>query len=195
MTLKEINNKLKSTLKPSRYRHSVSVAETAAQLAEIYGVNREKAYLAGLVHDCAKNYSKEELMQLADDFSIKIDDISRESWGLIHGFVGAELAVREYEIDDKEIYDAIYYHTVGKADMPVLTKIIYLADGIEPLRNYDGVNEIRLIGKQNIDKAVVLYTDATIKHVINRGFLLHPAAVETRNFYVQKLSAKSKYTE
>jgi len=195
MTLKEINDKLKSTLKPSRYRHSVSVAETAAKLAGIYGADKEKAYLAGLVHDCAKNYSKEELLELADAFSVETDDISKESWGLIHGFVGAELAMREYGIDDKEIYDAIYYHTIGMADMPILTKIIYLADGIEPLRSYEGVNEIRLVSEHNIDKAVVMYTNATIKHVINRGFLLHPAAVETRNFYVQKLSEKNKDTE
>ena len=184
MTLGEINKKLKNSLKPSRYRHSVSVAETSAKLAEIYGADKEKAYLAGLVHDCAKNYTKEELFDFAKAFSIEIDEVSANSWGLVHGFVGAELAAREYEIDDKEIYDAIYYHTIGKADMPLLTKIIYLADGIEPMRNYAGVDEIRMVSKTNLYKALVMYTDATIKYVLKRGFLLHPAAIRQTGYNI-----------
>jgi len=192
MTLREINDKLKSSLKPSRYRHSVSVAKTAERLADIYGADKEKAYLAGLVHDCAKNYPMEELFSMAKEFSLEIDEISKSSWGLVHGYVGAQVAKRDYEIDDSEIYDAIYYHTIGKADMPLLTKIIYLADGIEPLRTYEGVKEIRLVSEKNIDKAVLMYTNATIRHVINRGFLLHPAAVETRNFYIQKQSRQKQ---
>lgn len=188
MTLNEINNKLKSTLKPQRYRHSVSVAETAKELAVLYGADEEKAYFAGLVHDCAKNYSREELFELSLKYSIELDDISKTSWGLIHGYVGAELAKHEYGICDKDIYDAIYYHTIGKADMPLLTEIIYLADGIEPMRNYAGVDEIRMVSQTNLYKALVMYTDATIKYVLKRGFLLHPAAIETRNFYLDKLS-------
>ena len=104
MTLNEINNKLKSTLKPQRYRHSVSVAETAKELAVLYGADEEKAYFAGLVHDCAKNYSKEELFELSLKYSIELDDVSKTSWGLIHGYVGAELAKHEYGICDKDIY-------------------------------------------------------------------------------------------
>lgn len=191
MTLKEINDKLKISLKPQRYRHSVSVAETAVHLAELYGADADKAYLAGLVHDCAKNCSKDELFELADRYSLEIDEVSGVSWGLLHGFVGAELARHEYGISDDEIYDAVYYHTIGRADMPLLTEIIYLADGIEPLRNYPGVDEIRKASEENLHKAVVMYTDATVKYVLKRGFLLHPAAIETRNFYIGKLSVNN----
>ena len=189
MTLMEINDKLKATLKPPRYRHSVSVAKTAAHLAELYGADADKAYLAGLVHDCAKNCSKDELFELMERFSLEFDEVSKVSWGLLHGFVGAELAKREYEISDS---GAIYYHTIGKADMPLLTEIIYLADGIEPLRNYSGVDEIRKVSENNLHKAVVMYTDATVKYVLKRGFLLHPAAIETRNFYIGKISGEDR---
>lgn len=186
MNLKEIDEKLKKSLRSDRYLHSLSVAKTACRLAEIFGADRDKAYLAGILHDCAKNYSKEELFKLADEFSLEIDKISSESWGLIHGFVGAELAKSGYGVYDDEIYDAIYYHTIGKADMPLLTEIIYLADGIEPLRDYPGVEQIRITAEKDLHRAVLMYTDMTIGYVIKRGLLLHPSAVETRNFYLEK---------
>lgn len=184
MTTDEMKQELKRTLKPERYTHSLAVAETAVMLSEIYGADCRKAYLAGLLHDCAKGFGKEELYAELKRYHISADEVSLGSPGLLHGFVGAEVAKNVYGVDDKEIYDAIYYHTVGKADMPLLTKIIYLADGIEPGRIYDGVDRVRLEAVKNIDRAVVMYTDSTIKYVLERGGLLHPSAVETRNYYL-----------
>lgn len=188
MTLEEIKERLKSTLKPQRYAHSLSVADTAVKLAEKYGADADKAYLAGILHDCAKNYSDAELFELLDKYNIEPDYVCRRSAALLHGFVGAEIARDIYGIDDAQIYDAIYYHTIGKADMPLLTEIIYLADGIEPLRNYPSADIIRAEAQKDLHRAVLMYTEANIKFVLEKGALLHPAAVETRNFYLEKTS-------
>ncbi len=184
MTIDEIKYALKKKLKPERYTHSLAVADMAVKLSEIYGADCQKAYLAGLLHDCAKGYAKDDLFDKLAEYHIAVDEVSLKSYGLLHGFVGAEEAKAVYGIDDEEIYDAIYYHTVGKTAMPLLTKIIYLADGIEPGRIYEGVEAVRIEAVKNIDKAVVMYTDSTIKYVLERGRLLHPSAVETRNYYL-----------
>lgn len=79
------------------------------------------------------------MFSLCEKYAIKLDEVTKKQVGLIHAFLGAEIAKDLFGIDDDEIYDAIFYHTVGKPDMSLLTKIIYIADAIEPLRNYDGV--------------------------------------------------------
>lgn len=186
MIPESVKTELKIRLKPQRYLHCVSVAQTAAALAAKYGANERKAYLAGILHDCAKNHTDSELFSLAAEYGIELDEVCKKSPGLLHAFVGAQEARRIYGVCDLEIYDAIYRHTIGGADMPILSEIIYLADGIEPLRSYEGVDEIRRAARESLHRAVVMYTDATVEYVIKRGLLLHPAAVETRNFYLGK---------
>jgi len=186
MTIDEISLKLKNNLTEKRYNHSLGVMQSAVELARHYGADVHKTQLAGLLHDCAKNYSHSEMLDLCEKYSVVIDDISKASPGLIHGFLGAEMAKKDYGIDDPEIYDAIYYHTIGKPDMSLITKIIYIADGIEPGRTYDGVEKIRDIVFEDIDRALVLQIDYTINSVINRGRLIHTNTIDTRNFYLIK---------
>ena len=188
MTIEQITEKLKATLKPNRFEHSISVAHTAVHLAKIYGADADKAYLAGLLHDCAKNMSSKEHLEYIEKHSILLSDDELKSPGLLHSFVGAYLAREVYGVDDAEIFDAIYYHTIGKKEMPVLTKIIYLADGIEPLRSYPGADDIRAMADKDIDRAVVMYTDTTMIYVISKWEYMHPSAVETRNYYIRKIS-------
>ncbi len=187
MTIDEIRLKLKDALTEKRYIHSIGVMNTAIELAKHYGADLEKTSIAALLHDCAKNYSHSEMFELCEKYNIVIDDISKSSPGLIHGFLGAAMAKKDYGITDPEIYDAIYYHTVGKPDMSLITKIIYIADGIEPGRTYDGVERIREIVFEDIDRALVLQIDYTIHSVINRGGLIHTNTIDTRNFYLKKL--------
>ena len=189
MTINEMTAKLKGSLLEKRYIHSLGVMECAVELAKKYGADQEKAAVAGLLHDCAKNYSKEDMYTLCREYGIELDDVMKNSSGLIHGLLGAEVAKREYGIDDPEIYDAIYYHTVGKPDMSLLTQIIYIADGIEVNRHYDGVDRIRSLAEEDLDKALILQIDYTIKSVISKGGLLHTNTIDTRNWYLSKLNS------
>lgn len=186
MTVDEMKSKLSQMLIEKRYNHSIGVMETAEELARFHGADVEKARIAGLLHDCAKNYSTQEMFELCDKYNLKLDYITRKQTGLIHGFLGAEVAKDIFGIDDEEIYDAIFYHTVGKPDMPLLTKIIYIADLIEPSRHYEGLDILRKLAYDNIDKALVYQIDMTIKSVLKKGTLLHTNTIDTRNFYLSR---------
>ena len=146
----------------------------------------EKARIAGLLHDCAKNYSTQEMFALCDKYNLKLDYITQKQTGLIHGFLGAEVARDIFGIDDEEIYDAIYYHTVGKPDMAILTKIIYIADSIEKNRHYEGVEELRALAYEDLDKALVMQIDNTVRSVLRKRTLLHTNTIDTRNYYLEK---------
>lgn len=189
MTIDQMTAKLKGSLLEKRFIHSLGVMECAKRLAQLYGADIEKAAVAGLLHDCAKNYSKDDMFALCEKYGIELDEVMKKSSGLIHGLLGAEVAKREYGIDDEDIYDAIYYHTVGKPDMSLLTQIIYIADGIEVNRHYDGVDRIRSLAEEDLDKALILQIDYTIKSVISKGGLLHTNTIDTRNWYLAKMQA------
>ena len=165
-----MESKLKGMLLEKRYRHSVNVMETAVKMAEFYNADVEKARVAGLLHDCAKNYSTAQMLELCNLYGIELDSVSKAQPGLIHAFLGAEVAKREFGIDDDDIYDAIYYHTVGKPAM----------------RTYEGVDTLREIAFHDIDKAIIYQMDMTIKQVIKKGTLLHPGTVNTRNYYISR---------
>ena len=182
--MNEIISSLKQRLKPSRFENSMGVAETARSLALIYGEDTDKAYLAGILHDCAKCFSEEELRRKILQYGIQLDEISAKSPQLWHSFVGAYEAREIYGIDDQDIFDAIYYHTIGKAAMSKLCSIIYLADAIEPARDYPGAEALRITAQKSLDTAVLEYTEQSIKFVLDKGALLHPNAVSLRNYYI-----------
>lgn len=186
MTIEQMTDKLRAVLEPRRFRHSLNVMETAVKLAEHHGADVEKARLAGLLHDCAKNYPTSELYALCEKFGIPLDETEKKEAGLIHGLVGAHLLKPEYGVDDCEIFDAVYYHTIGKPNMPLLTKIIFIADCIEPLRSAPWVDDIRAAVYDDIDKALIIQLDNTIRCVLQKGTLLHTSTVVTRNFYIEQ---------
>ncbi len=184
MTPEEIKTKLGNILKPSRYRHSLSVADTAAELARRYGADPHKAYLAGLLHDCAKCYGEDELKSKIRYYGIDLDTQTFNSVQLLHSFVGAYEAKELYGADDA-IFDAIYYHTIGKAAMPLLTAIVYLADAIEPLRDYPDAEGIRRMAEVSLEKAIHMYTNATVSYVKSKGGYVHPNAYKVIDYYSQ----------
>lgn len=186
MNIEQMTDKLKGILIPERFNHSICVMESAVLLAERYGADVEKARIAGLLHDCAKNYSHDELYDICDRYGIILDDVTRNEPGLLHPIAGACILKDEYGVDDGEIYDAVYYHTVGKPDMPLLTKIIFIADCIEPSRESGWADEVRAVVYDDIDKALLIQLDNTIKSVLKKGTLLHTNTVNTRNFYVKQ---------
>ena len=185
LTIENIIENLKATLEEERFEHSIGVMEMAVKLAKLYGADEKKAELAGLLHDLAKNIPYDDMYKMCEDFGIELDEIIMKQPGLVHAFLGAYLAKRDYGIDD-EIYDAIYYHTVGKPNMSLLTKIIYISDSIEKNRNYDGVEELRNLAFEDLDRALVVQIDNTIRSVLKKRTLLHTNTIDTRNYYLEK---------
>ncbi len=184
MTETEIKTLLKERLKPSRYEHTISVANTAKHLAKVHGADEKKAYLAGLLHDCAKCMTIDELKEKVIMYNINLDYVSLSSPQLLHSYVGAYEAKHTYGVDDEEIFDAIYHHTTGKAAMSKLCAIVYLADAIEPLRIFPEVDKIRATAEHALERAVFMYSEASIRFVLKKGNLLHPNTVDTRNYYI-----------
>ncbi|QZY57080.1 bis(5'-nucleosyl)-tetraphosphatase (symmetrical) YqeK [Crassaminicella profunda] len=182
LQINEIKKILKSKLKEKRYLHSLGVQKTAENLAKIHNGPVTEASIAGLVHDCAKNLSNEELLNYAKQFGILIDGVTKFQPGLLHGAVGAEVAKREFFIEDDEILNAIHFHTTGKENMTLLEKIIYLADYIEPNRNFNGVEILREVALSDLDKAILMAFNNTIKYVVIKGELLHPTTILARNY-------------
>lgn len=182
MTKAEITEWLKEKTNPSLYRHSTATREFAAELADIYHVDRQKAMLAGLLHDCAKRMSHAELLVHARRWRIQLDQIRLAQPGLLHAPVGAKLAHTELGITDGEILDAIAVHNTGSENMSRLGKVLYLADASEPNRDYPSVQHIRELALGgDLNRALLATMDMKIRHVLDRELMLHPMSVEARN--------------
>ncbi len=185
-SLSYMERHVQEMLTEKRYRHALGVQKTAIKLAEQYDVSIEKASIAGLIHDCAKDLSFDQLLKQAAQFDIIMDDLTKYQPELLHGVVGAALAKELFEIEDHEIIDAVKYHTTGRHNMTKLDKIIYLADFIEPSRNFDGIDPLRKIAFSNLDEAILMALEHTIYYVITKGKLLHVDTIHARNFLLLK---------
>ncbi len=190
MTYAEMDIKLKSILRPDRYEHSKGVEMTAVELAKNLGEDVEKARIAGLLHDLAKNMDQgraEKIISVLD-----VDEGIMENPGLWHGPVGAALLKEEYGVDNEEIYNAVFYHTVGRKNMSLLEKIIYVADLIEPGRDVylDWSAPCREMAKKNIDEALVMITEKSINSLFKRKMTIHPSTLDVRNEALRRIKTK-----
>ncbi len=149
------------------------VADEAKRLAEKYGGNTEKAYLAGLLHDITKNSDRDEHLQIFNQFGIMLSDIEKNAEKLWHAMSGAAYVEHILKIDDKEIISAIRYHTTAKADMTLLEKIIYLADFTSADRDYDDVSVIRQYVNESLDKAFIYALQYSICDLVNNKKCVH----------------------
>jgi predicted HD superfamily hydrolase involved in NAD metabolism len=184
---------MRAMLGRNLYRHSLGVAEAAAELAERFGADPRKAYLAGLLHDYAKSYSRQDLRRKARRLGLTLDRITARHEKLLHAPVGAALLVSELKISDPDIIRAVYYHTTGRSRMTLLEKVVYLADYIAEGRDYEGVAEIRQIAEKDLDRALLASVDHAIQSVLARRLLLHPCSVAFRNSLLEELQdRKSK---
>ena len=186
MELSDIQKDLKNSLSSKRFHHSAGVAQTAAHLAEKYGADREKAYLAGWVHDCAKEMTLPKMQELAKKGGITGDIPLLSSRALLHGPAGSILIETKYGIKDEEIKSAVYYHTTGHINMTLLEKIIFLADYIEPSRDFPGVNTLRHLAEKNLDEALLAAYDSTISHLLEQKAYIYNLTFMGRNDLILK---------
>ena len=173
---------LSSRLKPSRFRHSLGVADTAAFLADRFGVDVEQARLAGLLHDCAREFPNDAMIAEAERRHIAYGPVERAMPLLLHAYLGA-VRVREcYDVEDDAICQAIYRHTVGGSQMTRLDKIVWFADMIEPNREYPEVELLRKLSrKASLDEMLLVGLTESIKFVCQKGTMLHPSTIAARN--------------
>ena len=173
----QMQEKLRSSLNKKRYEHSIGTLRCALSLAARWGVNKEQARLAALLHDCARLPNK-ELLALSEKYGIAADGFDLETPSLLHDRVGAALARDAYGVEDTAVLDAICSHQLCRKDMTKLDKVIYLADKVEPTRDYPGVETLRALAWQDLDKAVLACMDSVYAHLAREGKPINPRGKE-----------------
>ena len=169
-----------SYLKHKRIPHVLGTEQEAIRLAERYGADVEKARVAALLHDCTKKLDMESQLALCDHYGIQLDELEQVSLKLLHSKTGAALARDVFGVDE-EIYNAIWWHTTGHANMTLLEKIIYLADYIEPSREFPGVDKLRSVCYKDLNEGLLLGLEMTIREMTDMGNPVHRATLEARD--------------
>ena len=169
-----------SYLKHQRIPHVLGTEQEAIRLAERYGADVEKARVAALLHDCTKRLDMEEQLALCRQYGIQLDELEQRALKLLHAKTGAAIAREVFGVDD-EIYRAIWWHTTGHAGMTLLEKVMYLADYIEPSRDFPGVEELRRVCYEDLDQGLLLGLEMTIQEMTAMGNPVHRATVEARD--------------
>jgi predicted HD superfamily hydrolase involved in NAD metabolism len=178
---------IKARLSDKRYNHSLQVAEVARDMAERYGVDPNKAYLTGLLHDYAKGIPAPELLDIAVANHLLEDEVDRLVPDLLHAPVGAYLLQSQMAIGDNEILQAVKNHTLGALNMSDLDKIIYLADMIEPGRDFPGLERLKCLAWRNLEEGMLFGLESTIKYCLDEHRILHPLTVKVRNHFLRKV--------
>lgn len=179
----EILKWLKNNLNEKRYLHSIGTAQCAKDLAKKFNLNEEEAYLAGLLHDCAKCFSNEKLLDIIEKH-LSIEDDEKMNPKTLHAPVSAYIAKTEFQIDNESILSSIRWHTLGKIEMTNFEKIIFLADKIETkTRSKDYVKDIwdALEQKDGLNKAMYICYKETIKSLVNRDLRICPTTIDIYN--------------
>ena len=171
MTCEEAQKMVKRRLSKKRYEHTKNVKKMAVRLAKRWGADPEKAALAALLHDAAKELPREQLLQIFLENAIIANNAALRPVPVWHGVAAAILAETEWGVEDEEVLSAIACHTTGKPDMSLLDKIIYLADMTSAERDWPGVEKLRKLQMQNLDLAVCRALEQSVAFVREKG---HP---------------------
>lgn len=181
----EIIKDLKEMLSKSRFEHTISVSKKAVEIGNKFSIDEETCEMAGLLHDCAKGnekYYEEKYKEEYNELLSREENRQYENPFLKHCLLGMIVAKEKYKVTDSEVLNAIKEHTTGSLHMTKLAKVLYLADKTEDNRDYDGVDEIRKVSLINMDKAIVLSLNNTIKYLIEKNRTIAPESIELRNF-------------
>lgn len=186
MKREELLRAVERELTNERYEHTLGVVETAIKLAERFGADVERAEIAAILHDYSKCWSIETLRKWIIERDLD-KQLLQHSAALWHAFVGADAVRIRLGIEDEYILDAIRYHTSGRANMTVLEKVVYLADYIEPGRDFPGLQEVRELAEYNLNGAVLRSLNNTIMFLVRTDRKLFPLTIEARNDLIDQI--------
>jgi nicotinate-nucleotide adenylyltransferase len=190
---------LSQQLTPERYEHSLGAHEKAVELAEKFQLppeERERAAIAGLLHDAAKLMNSRELLARCEQYHIPLDEVDRKTPQTLHPFVGAEIIRETFNVQEPDILDAIRYHTTGRAGMSRVEKIVYIADKIEgntrnPLYIQRMTSSLDFRNPWSLDLTMLYILDSTIQFLMEKRHIIHPRTIEARNDFVNRLRAEN----
>lgn len=186
LSLAELRCVALSYLKPKRMAHVLGTEEEAVRLARRYGVDEREARTAALLHDCTKKLGIDEQLALCEQYGVHLDAMQTWALKLQHAITGAEVARDVFGVSDA-VYEAIRWHTTGKADMTKLEKVIYLADYIEPTRDFPGVEELRRAVYEDLDRGLLLGLQMSVQEMENWGNPVHEDTLRARDFLAEQL--------
>ena len=196
--IESLKKHISGLMNEERFRHSIGVMELAAELAGIYGIDEKKAAVTGLVHDVAKQLPENEQYSLLEKAYAgkEPDEIVFNNKALWHGPAGAVYVKEVFGMDD-EIFGAVFYHTIGKENMSLIEKIIFLADCIEVNRDneFDWAFGTREIARKDLDEAILIVVNKSLKSIIDRKLIIHPGSVMLRNELLRTKVAQGGRTE
>lgn len=192
MNLEEMRELLKKSLAPKRFKHSIAVYETAIDLAKVHKLKHElveKIAIAALLHDCGREIATKASVEKMLALGLPFDVIEEQQPILLHAKLGVYYAQKKYGVTDKEILDGIAYHTTGKVNMSILAMVVFLADMIEPGRDFPGVDGLRKLAYKDLEAAMLSAYGNTTKYLIEGGLLIHPNCIEAYNELLLKRKA------
>lgn len=181
----DIREFIQHNYSPRLKEHTIQVEATAVDLGKIYGGDINKIRTAALFHDIGRGLDMEALNEYIDFFDLEPRYLDNKN--LSHSKVGAKLMERDFGIKDQEILDAVSYHTTGRKGMTLLEKILYLADAIEPNRDYPGVEELRGRAFEDLDRALLMALDQSISFVEEKGYALDKDTIEAKNDIINSI--------
>jgi predicted HD superfamily hydrolase involved in NAD metabolism len=182
---------LAENVPPARVRHILGVEQMAGELARHHNLDEAKARTAGLMHDLAKYYNGDRLLEIASTEGIEIDPVCEVNPHLLHADASAIVARDEFSIEDREILHAIANHTLGNPHMSGLSCVVFVADALEPSRgNTPELEALRQTSHDDLYKSVWQVSDYTLRHLVDRRYLIHPRAILTRNWALVQWNAK-----
>ncbi len=170
-----------SMIRAKRVPHVMGVEEEAVKLAKFWGADPELARHAGILHDCTKYLELEPQLELCRKYGVELDDLERQAVKLLHSKTGACIAKYVFG-EPEEVYQAIFWHTTGRANMSLLEKIVYMADYIEPNRDFEGVERLRKLAYTDLDQAMLLGVEDTIRDMEQRGVPIHTNTLQARDW-------------
>lgn len=192
MTYEEYKAAVKPHLSERRFYHSQCVADCAAELAEKYGADVEKARLAGILHDVMKDTPPEDQLKIIEQSGIILSEAQRRNTKLWHALSGAAYAENVLGVKDRDILDAIACHTGGKAGMTVLDKVLFVADYISADRDYPGVEELRIAAEDSLEEVIVQGVTFTMQERMGERMTMESRSIDAYNEALWILEGKQK---